>query len=76
MHHWLRETYEVRERSVGHPTVRAFENGLEVGRWLEGQRVPLVIWERYLAENPEMKQSVEKNQRHHRMHYPLHISLR
>jgi len=79
MHSWVRKVYDVHEPSRQHPyMVKAFnrESGLEVGRWLEGQRVPLWMWQQYLDGNPEAKAQVNKEAHHRRCHDPLRISLR
>ena len=76
---WVRKIYDVLEPSRQHPyMVRAYnrESGLEVGRWLQGQQVPLWMWQQYLDGHPEEKAEVEKEKRHKLLHDPLRISLR
>lgn len=79
IHQWVRRVYDVREPSRQHPYMVVASHkrdGHEVGRWMEGRRIPLDLWLDYLEETPEVKAVVEKEHRHRLKHESLHIALR
>lgn len=75
---WVRRVYRVKDPSRQDPVkmVRAYDDAGLVGSWPEGGVVPAIIWQRYLDENPDVKEVAEKEKRHKLCHDPLRISLR